>query len=189
MKVTFTITDETVVVSNTVKVNVNISGQVGEDNRQQHEGRARAIAEAFIPGADWAYSNFAYGANGLTFSVNSHCRIDNDKNQDLHAKAQEVSDRKTTLTVQHIDPSVPARELQEGESKLRKRMLERARDAATALGGFKVSEIDFTEQQRGGSKGMFAASATYSLDSAESSPLGHSEKIALSAEVVVVGEE
>lgn len=185
MKVTFTITDETVVVSNTVKVTVNVSGQVGDDNRAGHEGRAKAITEQFISDADWAYSNFQYGANGLTFSVNGTCRIPAQDNQDLYAKAQEVSDRQTTLTVHHIDPSVPARELQEGESRLRKRMLERAKDSAKELGAFKVREIDFTEARSGGAKSMTFSTANYSVDSAESAGLGHSEKIALSADVTV----
>lgn len=184
MKVTFNIEDETVVTSNTVKVIALVTGQVGDEDRAQHEQRAKAITKSFLD-ADWAYSNFTYASNGMTFSVSATCRVPSDVNEGLNAKAAEVSDRHTTLSIQNLDLSVPSRDLNAAASRLRKRMLDRAQEAASELGNFEVSEIAFSEQVRGGSKAMFS-NATYALDSGPGSDaLGHSEKISLSAEVTV----
>lgn len=184
MKIKFNIEDETVVTSNTVKVIVNISGQVADGDRASHEARARALAAKFIA-ADWAYSNFSYGSNGLTFSVTATCRIPAEQNEELHQKAADVSDRSTTLTINHLDLSVPPRDLAVGESRLRKRMLERAQEAAAELGDFEVTEIEFAASYRGGSAKSMVSNATYSVGAESGEGLGHSEKIALSGEVTV----
>ncbi len=196
MKLIFTIDDEKTIVNETVKVTVSIQGQVGEDDRSALEARAREIALKFLPEASWAFSNFILANNGMMFNVTGTTRIDALENDQLAERANELSDRKTILQVQQLDPSVPLFQIRKAQSEMRVSIIAKAQEEAKLLGGF-VKKVDFTEDDgsnfrksvsNSGMRSM--ASSSYALESVgDGSPLGHSEKILMSATITAVSEE
>ena len=187
MKVRFSLTDETTILNSTVKVTAWITGVVNGETREQIEARALATWKTMFPDVKQAFSNFTYQPDGLTFRVQVATRIDASENDQLDQRAAEASNDTVKITGLNIDPSIPAHDLRKGESDLRVRMLSLAQDEAKKIGGV-VSRVDFNPDLSGNriaSNKMF--NATYAMEAAGGAApvLGHSEKLSLTADVVV----
>lgn len=192
MKIKFDIEDEKTVTNETVKITVKVQGQVGEDDRTTLETRAREVVLKFLPNASWAFSNFNFISNGMMFQVTGSTRIDAVENDQLVEKATAVSTRQTILTVQQIDPSIPLFEIRKAQSAMRASIIEKAREEARLLGSL-VKRVDFSEDVSRGHRPQMRSvtsnSGSYGLEAADAAPLGHSEKIYMTATVTAVAEE
>lgn len=187
MKVRFSITDETTITNTTVKVTAWITGVVNGETREQIEARALATWKTLFPDVKQSFSNFTYQPDGLTFRVQVATRIDASENDQLDQRAVAASNDTVKITNLQIDPSIPVHDLRKGESDLRVRMLSLAQDEAKKVGGV-VLKVNFNPDYSGTRTASHKAfNATYAMEAAGGAApaLGHSEKLTLTAEVVV----
>lgn len=191
MKVSFTLNDEKTVTNTTVKIIVAISGTINGESRKDIEARCDEIAKKIFPDVKWAFSNFKYNGDGLTFTVSASTRIDATQNDQLASKCAEASNDSTRIAIQTIDASIPTHDIRTAESDIRINLIKLADEEAKRLGGkvqkvlFNPSYTDNYSNSRGGGRMMLeTAGASYAADNS-GSQLGHSEKIVISAEVSV----
>lgn len=196
MKIKFDLSDEITITNQTVKVTAMITGVVGKSDRKALEDKANELAKKLFPDADWAFSNFRY--SGFTFTVNATTRIDSAQNDQLEVRADEISDA-TDLAIQilDLDTSIPLHQSREAESDLRVALIEKAKAEAVKLGGT-VSDVVFGQPRAQAiARGAMMAAASY-MESAKGpagvmgdagpaggAGLGHSEKITMSANILV----
>lgn len=185
MKIKFSLTDETTITNTTVKITTWLNGVVANQSRDALEAKCLETAKKLFPEAKWAFSDFTYNPDGLTFRVQASTRIDSTQNDQLAEKAKTASTNgDINIAIQNIDPSIPLYEKRAAESDLRLKMLTKAKEEAGKLGG-EVSEIAFEEPNPVNFRAATYA-ASMAFDSAGGAPaLGHSEKINLSATVTV----
>ena len=187
MKIVFDIKDDATITNNTIKVIANVTGVVGDDNKEAVDQRIAAVASALFPNAEWAFSNYA--EQGFTFYAQATTRVDAMENERLDERAESASTKTTEITIAQIDQSIPQRQMRSEESDLRVRMIGLAKAEAEKLGGT-VNEIVFEDVRRMGmsqnSNRAFAATAMLESAVGEPKGIGHSEKISLGAKVTVV---
>jgi hypothetical protein len=189
MKLRFNLTDEKTVTNSTVKITTAIRGTINGECREKIEARCLALVKSLFPDNKWAFSNFSYNGDGLTFSVAASTRIEAALNEQLEEKAKNASTADTKLSVTHIDPSIPSHDMRRAESELRVRLVGLANAEAKTLGG-NVTRVEFEPSYSAGlsnSKSM-SAMATYAsaAPAGGGAPqLGHSEKIMLTAMVTI----
>jgi hypothetical protein len=186
MKVRFSLTDETTITNTTVKVTAWITGVVNGETREQIEARALATWKTLFPDVKQSFSNFTYQPDGLTFRVQVATRIDASENDQLDQRAITASNDTVRITNLQIDPSIPVHDLRKGESDLRVRMLSLAQDEAKKIGGV-VSKVNFNPHSGSSIASQKMFNATYAMEAAGGAApaLGHSEKLSLTADVVV----
>lgn len=192
MKIKFEMTDEVTITNTTVKISAWIQGVINGQDRPALEAQALELARKLFPDVKWAFSNFTYQPDGFTWRVQASTRIDATLNDQLEVRADQLSESgKVTLTIHHIDASIPLHQKREAESDLRVALIEKAKAEASKLGG-NLTEIvfgDIETQRLSNAAGMRAASASYMLEAkgagADGVSLGHSEKIYLSATLTV----
>lgn len=191
MKITFELNDEITVTNTTVKITASLRGTILGQDRPKLEARALEAAKRLFPDARWAFSNFNFSSDGLTFSVTATTRVDASENDRLDERVKAASTEDMKIQIQNIDPSIPDFEIRKSESDLRLRMISLAKEEATKLGG-KVSKTKFHAYNMAGMSN--AKSATYARGfalEAAGAPgdgiptLGHSEKISLTASISV----
>jgi hypothetical protein len=194
MEINFTLTDEKTITNTTVKISGWITGVVNGQDRATLETKSQELANKLFPDVSWAFSNFSY-PDGFTFRVQVATRIDSAQNDQLDARAEEISDKGSlTIAIYDIDASIPLYARREAESDLRIQLIEKIKAEAAKLGGT-AETITFSQ-----ASSHHVANATYAAASfSNSAPrgvvgdagpggpagLGHSEKISLSATVKV----
>jgi hypothetical protein len=198
MKIRFDLTDEVTITNTTVKLTAWVNGVINGQDRPTLEASALELVKKLFPDAKWAFSNFTFQPDGFTFRVQASTRIDATENDQLDKRAAAISDTgKLTLQISNLDASIPLFQKREAESNLRVSLIEKAKLEATKLGG-EVKSITFGEvgSQAYANNGR-AMIASYAMESAvakgggaDGVSLGHSEKILLSATLVVrTGEQ
>lgn len=192
MKIKFELTDEVTITNNTVKLTTHISGIIGDKDRPALEAAALELTKKLFD-AKWAFSNFTFMPDGFTFNVTASTRIDSKLNDQLEARAEAISERgKLTMTIVDIDDSIPLHQKRDAESDLRIALIDKAAKEAAKLGG-RVDEVSFSSaRSQSISNSMRAMTASsYSLEStskgisSDGVSLGHSEKILMSANLVI----
>lgn len=186
MKIKFEIADEKTINNQTVKITAQISGVINDRDRGALEQAAKDLAEKLVPDASWAFSNFQFLPDGFTFRITATTRIDSSQNDQLEQKAKAVSDSKLTITMHNPDVSIPLFQRREAESNLRIALIEKANAEATKLGG-KVSSIVFHESNAipMTSNSYRAAATMEAVGAGAPKGLGHSEKIQMTASLVI----
>jgi hypothetical protein len=194
MKIQFDVTDETTITNTTVKLTGMITGVVNGQSRDALEDKALALTKELFPDAKWAFSNFQYPDN-FTFRVQVSTRIDASLNDQLDQKAERVS-KKGDLQIAFSTPdaSIPLHEKRKAESDLRVSLIAKAQEEAIKLGGEVKSVVFGIADSYGISNAKnatYASSAMRGVNleaaggAADRVALGHSEKIQLSASIVV----
>jgi hypothetical protein len=191
MKIKFDLTDEVTITNTTVKLTCWISGVINKQNRPTLEKNSLELAKKLFPDAKWAFGDFSYMPDGFSYRVKATTRIDATQNDQLAKRAKDVSDQGVlTIQVQEADTSIPLHQRREAESDLRLALIEKAKTEATKLGGTirklefgAAGSMDFSN--RGIQAASYAVSATAKGGGADGVSLGQSEKIFLSASIVV----
>lgn len=193
MRITFDLTDETTITNTTVKITAILRGTIAGQDRPQLEEKALEAAKRLFPDARWAFSNFNFSPDGLTFSVVATTRIEASENDRLDERAKSASDENMKIQIQNMDPSIPEFEIRKAESDLRLRMIKLAKDEAEKLGG-SVKKTKFQAYNMAGfsnsKSATYTAARGFALEAAGAPgdgipTLGHSEKISLTASVSV----
>lgn len=188
MKITFDLTDEKTITNDTVRLTTVITGAVADQSRDVLEAAADAITKELV-NKDWSFSNFTYSPDGFTFSVTATTRIPAVENDRMAERAVALGARgKITIQLIEADPSIPLHQKRDAESNLRIALIDKATAEATKLGGV-VETIAFSRAQSQALRGMMASSS-YSNEAfgggADAVSLGHSEKIAMTASIIVI---
>lgn len=188
MKIKFDLTDEKTVTNTTVKVNTTVRGTINGETREQIEARCLTAVKKVFPDNQWAFSNFNWNADGLTFSVAASTRIDAIKNSGLNDLAKAASDQNTKVGIQSIDASIPQHDIRRAESALRENIIMIAQKEAEYLSG-KVVKVDFSEAPMNSMRSSATMKAASYLEDAGvgSASLGHSEKVTMTATITVEG--
>lgn len=188
MKITFDLTDEKTITNDTVRLTTLITGAVAEQSRDKLEAAADEITKQLV-NKDWSFSNFTYSPDGFTFNVTANTRIPAMENDRMAERAEALGLRgKITIKLVEADPSIPLHQKREAESNLRVALIEKAKEEAKKLGGV-VDTISFSRAQSHALRGIMASSS-YSNEAmgggADAVSLGHSEKIAMTASIIVI---
>lgn len=194
MKYQFVITDEKTVLTDTVKVTVNVSGPANE-TRTKLEARVRSALGEFLKGDDinWVYTGFTIArSQGFpTFSVQAVARIPTAANNDLELAARTASDDSVNINVHYIDQSVPLHLIRKGYEEMRLNILELAvaeqhRVEETTNSKVVIKRIDFRpgpeaafqkNQRSLGYDNNIAASASLYDEASGGGSIGYAEKI------------
>lgn len=189
MKITFDLTDEKTITNDTVRLTTMITGAVAEQSRDKLEAAADEITKQLV-NKDWSFSNFTYSPDGFTFSVTANTRIPAVENDRMAERAAALGARgKITIQLIEADPSIPLHQKRDAESNLRVALIDKATAEAEKLGGV-VETIAFSRAQSQALRGIMASSS-YSNEAfggaaADNVSLGHSEKIAMTASIIVI---
>jgi len=191
MKIKFDLTDEVTITNTTVKLTVLVEGVINGADRPTLEASALELTNKLFSDVKWSFSNFRFMPDGFTFQVQAAARIDSAVNDQLDTRANAISERgKLTLQVIDTDVSIPLHQKRKAESDLRVALIEKAQAEASKLNG-QLAEVVFT-QSRSTDYSNSMRGATYAASSsfdakggAEIVNLGHSEKILLSASILV----
>ena len=122
MEIEFSLVDEKTVTNTTVKVTVSIQGTINGTKREALESRCLDLVKSLFPNNQWAFANFVFNPDGLTFTTRASTRIDASLNDGLVEKAKAVSTDSTKLSIQTIDPSIPAHDIRQAESAIRQNL-------------------------------------------------------------------
>jgi hypothetical protein len=192
MKIKFELTDEVTITNTTVKLTTWITGVVNGQDRPALETQALDLAKKMFPDTKWAFSNFTYMPDGFTWRVMASTRIDATLNDQLDIRAESLSTKgQLTISIQNIDANIPLHQKRDAESDLRVALIEKARNEAEKLGG-SLKRIDFNDaasfsvsNARGGGYAASYMESTAKGGGADGVSLGHSEKINITAVIVV----
>jgi hypothetical protein len=200
--ISFSLTEESTVSSDTVKISVPVNAIV-QNGQSEDELRVtiKDTLKKFIK-ADWNFGatqrhEIQIGIERCT--VTATCRVNERENYSLKERARQVSiPGHIELGDPSPDYSMPNHKLQEAEQELRVRLLKKAKDHAAALSevvgiDYRLAEISFGGQSydtsnRAGSTRPAAYGATMSLaasyeEAGESGDIAHSAKIVMTASV------
>jgi hypothetical protein len=191
--VQFSLTEDKVVTNETVKVSVTVQAMIdGETITNGNlSSSIRSILDQFIK-ADWAFSNpmrqFDTGIEKATFSA--HCRIPASENYDLTARATALNAKGIGLYNVVTDTSIPAKQIKEAESELRASLLKLIQQEADVMSSdgytYTIGQVSFSSVGQTMAKSMRASTyATASFNDADDDAIGNSERIALTANVVL----
>jgi hypothetical protein len=198
MQYIFEIEDEKTITNETVKVIVTVSGPANLP-RTEIEKQVREVLHDFLPDADWSYAGLQINKNAgfPTYNSKAGARIKASENGDLYSRAQDYSSPEATININNIDESIPLYQRREADKELRialytKALAEIETLAEVAEGELRIRTIDYTAISPTSNAGKFSnsystANAALVGDAVDS--IGYSEKITMSARVVIIDGE
>jgi hypothetical protein len=198
----FDISVETVVVSDTVKIQTRIDALV-EDGKSDADLRSeiRSTLRSFIE-ADWQISNLsryedATGAERV--SLDATVRVSEKENYNLQARADGVSRRGLKISSVSVDASIPQDKIDEAHRTMRLNLLRKVRDEVAAINAdvgsaYRIHTISYHTHAAPRSSNVRAKAARATLecasfggaasDSADEA-LGNAQKLTLNGNIVL----
>ena len=135
----FSLTEEAVVVNDTVRIVVRVHAQKALDGTEAAlQADIRQAVRSFVDAPDWMLSAMRRDTQptGLeTVTLTASVVVPDTENHALKDRAEKASRPGLTLSNPVADTSIPTAVLQAAERRLRKTLLQRAMDEAVELSG------------------------------------------------------
>lgn len=194
----FSLDAETTITNNTVKFTTTVVAVIdGVSITEENLGsEVKKALNAFVTG-EWSFQNPQRQRNDAGLEEARYVaslRASQSENSDVDNRRKNASRPGLNITNVQIDVNLPSRFIAEGESKLRVILLKRAAEQAQALSEasgreYRVHSLSYANYSASPRMRALTAGAssyvTESVKSAENIVIGHSQKLEMSAQVVL----
>lgn len=202
--ITFFLSADKLVVSDTIKVNIQVNALVPNDKGEEAiRTDIKSALAKFIPSADWSFNNLQRSSDTTGYEriwVQASARVSERENYKLHERAKQASVQGLSLDNIGVDTTVPVYKLEKAEQELRLEIIKKAMTETKEIGeltnrDYRVQAIEYQNQgDPGVRKSAGTVSNMYTSMGTSSAPTGgagsddsltNAQRVSLSAHITL----